>query len=170
MLNAQTFVATALLIAYLFENELKSFLPSSKEKKEKVDWVIGILSSPGNFERRAIVRQTLLSFFDDLDGQVNVKPYFIIGKRSCDLPSSIRSDDYSCDEVKLAKSVKRPIFLVNKIVPSNPTRNSYVYRGFIFEVNHEITINRLGALSLALKNLSDFQLSLLDLNKGVSLR
>lgn len=168
MLNAQILLATALLVAYFFENELKSFF-SSKVEKEKVDWVIGILSSSDNFERRAIIRQTWLSYLDDLKDQVNVKPYFIVGKHACNLTASIRSNDYSCEEVRLVESVKRPNFLVNKLVAnSNLGKRNNVYKGFVFEVNHDITINRLGLLNLVDTNFGDFNLLLQDSINPVS--
>lgn len=168
MLNMRILVSVALLIAYFFESELKSAFQNAIAGKKKVDWVIGILSSPENFERRAIIRQTWLSYLDELNGKLSVRPYFIIGKRSCNLTASIRSNDYSCDEVKLGESVKRFSFLVNKLVKSNPQRNTYIYRGFMFEVNHDITVNRLGVLSSALNGLDQFKLLLVHLSKDVS--
>lgn len=170
MLNMRIFVSVALLIAYFFESELKAAFQNVLVRKEKVDWVIGILSSPENFARRTIIRQTWLSYLDELSGQLSVRPYFIIGQHSCNLTASIRSDDYSCDQLKLAESLKQSSFLVNRVVESNLQRNTYMYRGFIFEVNMDITVSRLGVLGAALNGLEQFRLILLDLSTDVSLR
>lgn len=164
-------IVTVLLGGLFLREDLWLILSDlSNLNKEKVDYIIGILSEPTNFERRSVIRQTWLSYLDDLndvlvnlDKEIKIKPYFIIGNQFCNLASLIKSDEYGCDQVKLNESLGRTKFLVNKVVKTN--KNNQIYGGFIFEVNYDITINRLGVLNKALKSLDNhFKLNLLDLS------
>lgn len=149
------------LVGLLLSENLRTTFLESKSK-ETVDYVIGIPSHPANFEKREIIRRTWLSYLDH-DLKTVIRPYFIIGNDLCNLTSSLKANPYDCDQVKLNESSLRSNFFVHKIIESNANSSTNIYTGFIFELNHDLTITRLGALNGVLKHLNHFTISLLDL-------
>ena len=156
------------LISLILKKELK--LIYLRLMKEDVDIIIGILSNPIHFEKRAIARETWLSYLDDSKlNHFKIKPYFIIGKNICNLTSPFKTNDYGCDEIKLKESSdQQSNFVVNKLIKSTQFNSNKIYKGFLFEINFDISINRLGVLNLALKEQEHFKFYLEDLSNDVS--
>lgn len=134
--------------------------------KQKVDYVVGILSSRDHFQTREIIRKTWLSKINDLN--FVIKPYFIIGKQSCNLTMKLRTDQYDCNEIKLNESFSRTDFYANRLIESNSLKQPFFEKEINFEVLFDLTITRFGILNCFLKNSDHFKIALLDQNEKVS--
>lgn len=139
-----------LLIALYLNNNLVFFKSNSSKlnlNKQSVDLIIGILSNPTNFEQRAIIRKTWLSELEFLINSINIKPFFVIGNKLCNLPDEIRSNRYSCERINFNENLFGnyiQTFKLEKLLDEKKIQNNNFYNGFIFEINCNLTINKLG--------------------------
>lgn len=98
--RSKKLVVLSLLIAGLslvFIRDIKRIIDNSLFKNKYV-LIIGILSSPENFQRRVGLRRTWLKLTSD----ISVSYYFVIGENICPIHPLDRTSAYSCDELSIS--------------------------------------------------------------------
>ncbi|KAM7293278.1 UDP-GalNAc:beta-1,3-N-acetylgalactosaminyltransferase 2 [Ixodes scapularis] len=121
--------------------------------------LVGVLSARGNFERRAVARETWLS------GTPRVKSFFVVGQQPCRVPPEDRVDPYVCArwEPNVTAITENLEFYATtaKTRDCFPRRRT-LYTGFSFQVRHTILISRLGVLADILSGTTGVTVALIN--------
>ncbi|KAL0267548.1 UNVERIFIED_CONTAM: hypothetical protein PYX00_009793 [Menopon gallinae] len=146
-------VVVSLFIAGLcvvFVRDIRNLIDNSFFK-DKYVLVIGILSSPENFQKRISLRKTWLKLTSD----ISVAYYFVIGEHICPIHPLDRVNAYSCEELSFTlpeKATSETEFTVVK--PSGkklrrPKKTPFI--GFGFKALRDVNIVKLGVMKSLLE-------------------
>lgn len=129
--------------------------------KKSTDLLIGILSKRDHFLQRNTIRETWYQYaqriYQSTGQTINI--FFIIGQE-CLVPLKYKQDPYTCDLLKIndTEDIKNEI-QVQKIESNLESRKStYLYSGFSFVAQFNITITFLGILSSIVEPFADVSL------------
>lgn len=103
-----------------------------------VTLVIGILSARNHFVERTTIRSTWMKQLFNYSHQV--KAYFIVGNRDCDVPLQYRLEPYSCQPLEL----NRTIVELNMITGQQVIETSHchqLFAGLSFTVRTDVIFN-----------------------------
>lgn len=148
------FYVLPILIIIVFRQQWSS-------SKESTDLLIGILSKRDHFLQRSAIRETWYRYAERISqstGQT-IKIFFILGQE-CLVPLKYKQDPYTCDVLKIndTEDVKNEIQMQKMGSHSESRESAYLYSGFSFQAQFNITITFLGALSSIVEPFVDLSL------------
>lgn len=126
--------------------------PCHTLRRRNLTLAIGVMSAPGNFERRAMIRSTWKPTTDK-----TVQAWFIIGNKDCPIHPENRIDKYGCKRWNAnflgSHYIVHNHFLTNVTIPKDPKHRKVggsVVDRLHFKVMCSVYVKRIGVVSLLL--------------------